>query len=175
MEGVLTIAEVVTEKPDYVKVKDAGGKNWNCNEKRLLRLASDGKPVFSVGRRLKVEYNESQPEGQRFPSRWINDAMPASDEDKDTFAPRERKSYGAYPGNHRKKDNGEFRNPEQIMRSTAIGTAVSYAQGRDLTPSEVIAIAKDFYAYIYGEFEAKVEAVAEELDATPVGDDDIPF
>ena len=187
--GVLTVSDDITvqgqteDRPFGTQVifKDAAGKTWRCNEGKLLRAASDGKAVFSTGRHLAVDFRESQPEGQKFPSRWINDAYPAKDDEPDTFQPRPQGSSqgGSHSsGGNRSKD--EHRSPAEIKRSTAIGIAVSFHAGKNASIEEVIETAKVFCAYLDGAIETQtiehpsvVEAKAK-LEAVEV-DDDIPF
>ena len=177
--GVLTVSDEITtegktdERPfgDRVVFKDLGGKTWRCNESKLLRAASDDKAVFSPGRHLSVEYRESKPEGQTYPSRWINDARPAKDDEPDTYQPRAQGGGSGAPKSGFKK-NGEFRTPEQIMRTSAVECAVAYSS-KDNSLDDIILYAKAFYAWILGDFETKVEEVQEAFGATVEGD--IPF
>ena len=192
--GVLTVSDDITvqgqteDRPFGTQVifKDMAGKTWRCNEAKLLRAASDGRAVFSTGRHLAVEFRESQPEGQKFPSRWINEAYPAKDDEPDTFQPRAQGSYqggggGARPSGGNSKPKGDFRSPSEIKRSTALGVAVSFYDGKDATIEQVIETAKVFAAYLDGAFETQTiehPAVTEakaKLDAVEADDDDVPF
>jgi len=170
-EAVITVLEVVTAKPDFVKLKDASNKTWNCNEKKFLVNAHDGNPVFHPGRKLEVFYSEYQPDGQKFASRYINDARPS--DKPNTWPDKEPYKPGSSPrtGSGFKK-NSEFRTPEQIMRTSAIECAVAYAS-KDNSLDDIILYAKAFYAWILGDFEAKVEEVQEAFGATV--EDGIPF
>ena len=172
-EAVITVLEIVKADPGFVKLKDASNKTWNCNEQKLLRTASDGNPVFHPGRKLEVSYNEYQPEGQKFASRYINDARPS---DKPNTWP-DKEPYrggggGHAPSNGGFKKNGEFRTPEQIMRGEALAAAVACSEKAE----DALELAKTyFYPFILGEFEAKVADVKEAFGATDEADDDIPF
>lgn len=186
--AIIKVGPVKERTASKIKFNDGSNKVFNCNVAKYLGKASDGEPVFNPGRVIKVLYNLTEPtEPGRKPMRWINEVSLPDAGESLTWADKEPyrgngggNSGGGNRGGGGKKD-GEFRKPEQIMRSTAIGVAVSYATGRDLTPNEVIAIAKDFYDYVVGDqLTAATEMVAEGLDATPVDDlvdpdDDIPF
>jgi len=177
-DATITVRQIHIRENDYVNFEDASGKRWNCNVKKYLGDASDGKPVFNPGRKIDIAYNTTEPKpGKKFGSKYINECRPADPPDKpNTWADKEpydpsRNSGGGNSGGggHHK---GEFRTPEQIMR----GQALEIAEG-DLEK------AKELYAYIFGAIEHKVEGglsehVAEaqqHLDAKPEPDDDIPF
>jgi hypothetical protein len=166
--AVIKIGEVDKyTQGEYAHFRDASGKAWNCNKSEYVRNAqSDGKPIFTPGRKLKVAYNTAEPkDGRKYGAKWINEVAPAEDSDQITWPDRE--PY-VPKGNGGFKNNGEFRTPEQIMR----GQALEIAEGD-------IEKAKEFYAWILGDFKAPEEKVVERaievLDATVEDDDDIPF
>lgn len=162
MVGVLTVGEIVVQRPDYIKLKDLAGRSWNVNRPELI-------PLFAVGKQLEVDYSESQPAGQKFPARWINAARPAPPGSVDTFQP---KSFAPQDsGGHAPKAQkpGEFRSPEQIMRTYALQAATQLMPEGSGTQA-VIDVAETFFVYIRdGDVASRAKAV---LGAT---EEDIPF
>jgi len=168
--AVIKIGEVDKyTQGEYAHFRDASGKAWNCNKSEYVRNAqSDGKPIFTSGRKLKVAYNTAEPkDGRKYGAKWINEVAPAEDSDQLTWPDRE--PY-VPKGNGGFKNNGEFRTPEQIMRGEALAAAVACSEKAE----DALELAKTyFYPFILGEFEAKVAEVQEALGATD--DDSIPF
>jgi len=180
-EAIIKVGVVDTYKPDYVHFADASGKKWNCNDKKYIRDAeSDKKPIFREGRKLKVFFRFGEAKQGFKPARWINELAPAGADEATTWPDKEPYGGGSSGGgSYQKKDKGEFRTPEQIMRSSALGLAVNHHTGKDGPLEDVIETAQVFFAYIFGAFETKteehplVEEAQEKFDAARV-DADIP-
>ena len=180
-DATITIDEVVTRKPDFVKFK-AQGKTFNCNVKKYMQDASDGRPVFSEGRKLDVAFNEYQPEGQKFASRYINECRPAEPPDKpNTWADKEpydpsRKSGGGGNSSGGKKQADEFRSKDQVNRSHTLHAICVLRQGASMTVDELLEECDIADNWVMGGSLAEhVAAAVQQLDATPVPDDEIPF
>ena len=179
--AVIKVGEVDRyDAGEYAHFRSADGKAWNCNEGKYIRNAKDGKPIFSTGRRLKVAYNTSEPkDGRKYGAKWINEVALAEDSDQLTWPDRE--PY-VPKGNGGFKSNGEFRTPEQNMRTTALECAVATVQpiaveglGHDHVDA-ILSAAGEFFAWILGDFKTQnlAEEAQEKLDAVPV-DDEFPF
>lgn len=180
-QAVIKVAVIKAQDGSRLKFEDASGKTFNCNRKPLLGNASDGKPVFFPGRVLKVTYNlVPQKDPSRKPMRWVESVALPADGEPTTWPDRDDAG-GATGRYQRPQRRDEWRSPEQIMRSTALGVAVSYAEGRDMSADDVIALADRFFAYVAGSAERDplgeaVESAVEKLDAQVLdSDEDIPF
>lgn len=169
---IIQVGEVDRYTPgDYAHFKDASGKAWNVGNELADCLpnpnAQGVNVYFAEGNRIKVRYETHPGVNGRRPSRWIkkvvltDEPLTAGYEPKPAWRPS---AGGGSKSNGGFKSNGEFRTPEQIMR----GQALEIAEGD-------IEKAKELYAWILGDFEAKVAEVAEAFDATVEPDDDIPF
>jgi hypothetical protein len=83
---------------------------------------------------------------------------------------------GAPSGGGSGKKN-EFRDPDQIMRSTALGLAVNYYEGlKDKTVSNVLGVATQFAIYVKTGAHSALSPQGEVAATAPSSDtDEIPF
>ena len=165
--AVIKVAEVDKREPEYIHFSDASGKKWNCNDVRFLRNAkSDDLPIFNEGRKLKVEFNVTDPkEGFKYGARYINEVSLPHESESLTWPDKE--PYQGNSGGNSTANKHEFqRSKEQCMRGEAI-----IAAGGDIQEARIL------YEWIAeGDLDDKVAAMAEGLDATVIStDDDIPF
>lgn len=77
-------------------------------------------------------------------------------------------SYGSPP-------RGEHRTPEQIIRSTAIGVAVSFHQGEPASTGDAISTASAFESYIANGAHHPAQAATPPAATPPATTDNIPF
>ena len=143
-DATITVRQIHIRENDYVNFEDASGKRWNCNVKKYLGDASDGKPVFNPGRKIDIAYNTTEPKpGKKFGSKYINECRPADPPDKpNTWADKEpydpsRKSGGGNSGGG-KKQTDEFRSKDQVNRSHTLHAICVLRQGASMTIDELL-------------------------------------
>jgi hypothetical protein len=187
-EATITIDEVVTYESDFVKFK-AQGKTFNCKVRKYIQNATDGKPIFSEGRRLDVVFAEYQPEGQKFASRYINECRPATKPntwpDKEPYqgggGSSPRSNNGGQP-----KGDGDFRSKSQVNRSHTLHALCVLRAGADITLADLLEQCELADNWVMGSSLADkavsngglaeyVAQATETFSAKPEADDDVPF
>jgi len=188
-EATITVRQIHIKENDYINFEDSSGKRWNCNVPKYMGVASDGNPIFHPGRKLDVAYNTTDPKpGKKFGSKYINECRPS--DKPNTWADKEpyqggQSSNQSSSGNG-SKPKGDFRSPDQIMRSNALHSACVRLAGIDsISAADVLAEADAYYTFISGSLADKglsngglseyVAAAKDTFGATPEPDDDIPF
>jgi hypothetical protein len=188
-DATITVRQIHIKEDGYVNFEDTSGKRWNCNKQKYLGNASDGNPIFHPGRKLDVAYNTTEPKpGKKYGSKYIEECRPSDKPntwpDKEPFQGRGQSSNQSSAGGNGSKAKGEFRSPDQIMRSNALHSACVRLAGIDsISAADVLAEADAYYTFISGSLADKglsngglseyVAAAETQLAATP--DEDIPF
>jgi hypothetical protein len=150
--------ELIYKRDDKVNTKKVMSFN-----KEIFSVLSNAVPGqhYEVEQEKKGEYWE-----------WLSVAtVDAPEEGAASGAATANKSVTPY------KKNGEFRTPEQIMRSTALEAAVEYLAGvagtkADKTPTGVLEVANQFEGYLLNGYTSKA---LESVVKNAVIKDDLPF
>lgn len=126
MIAFITVGEIVKHDPGFVKMKGKEQKVWNCNVSSLFE-DDEGNLLWQPGTRLKIDYNETTPQAGRKPSKYINNARPAREDEANTYPDKEPYqgggSYGGGASKNMKKDDYD---PEVGKRQTAANCAMQF-------------------------------------------------